>query len=180
MSEPMIATEESSNQNLWYYSLEVYGRAGFAEAALALQDVYDLDVNILLGCLWAGKAGHLLDAKSLCTLECQCELWRREIIEVFRALRRELKGHKDSEMRRIRTNAKARELDAEKVQQERIQSILGSLTELGTVGHAAENLSTYLRSLDLEINQEIRSNFAILLTVAFQGLNESEAESLLK
>ena len=176
----MVTTEECSCQDLWHYSLDVYARTGFAESAIALQDFYGLDVNILLSCLWAGKAGHRLDAMSLSALERQCRPWRRDVIEVFRALRRDLKDHVDSNIQCIRIAAKARELDAEKIQQEKIQSILGSLAGSGTAKHAAENLKAYLRSLDLGLNQEIRSYFVRLLAAGFEGLNRSEAETLLK
>ena len=42
----------------WDYSLAVYGRDGVSPALITFQDRHDLDVNILLLCLWAGHSGR--------------------------------------------------------------------------------------------------------------------------
>ena len=44
----------------WDFSLAVYGKPGFPQAAIALQDRHGLNVNMLLFCLWAGANGRLL------------------------------------------------------------------------------------------------------------------------
>ncbi len=42
----------------WDYSLDIYGREGVAPALITFQDRHNLDVNILLLCLWAGQSGR--------------------------------------------------------------------------------------------------------------------------
>ena len=42
----------------WDYSLEVYRRDGVSPALISFQDRHNLDVNILLLCLWAGQSGR--------------------------------------------------------------------------------------------------------------------------
>ncbi len=169
------APGKPEGRGLWHYSLDVYRRPGFARAAIALQDQYQMDVNLLLACLWAGNAGHLIDAETFRELELRCGPWRREVIEVFRELRRRLKGHEDQEFCRIRAGAKARELDSEEIQQERIQAILGPLSGQGSAAKAAENLKSYLFLLDRKMDKDVQELLARLLAIAFEGLSENEA-----
>ena len=42
----------------WDFSLGIYGWAGIPQACLELQSAHELDVNILLYCLWFGASGH--------------------------------------------------------------------------------------------------------------------------
>lgn len=173
------ALGEPEGRGLWHYSLDVYGRPGFERAAIALQDRYEMDVNLLLACLWAGNAGHLIDAETFRELELRCGPWRREVIEVFRDLRRRLKDHEDQEICRIRAGAKARELDSEEVQQKRIQALLGPLCGKGSAPEAADNLKAYLSLLDRKMDKDVQELLASLLAIAFEGLSEKEAIKLL-
>ena len=169
----------TSDSGLWLYSLEVYGRPGFADAALALQDKYAMDVNLLLTCLWSASVGENLSPGKLQELEVRCAPWRHDVIEVFRELRRDLKGNEDPEISRIREFAKARELDSEKIQQERIQAVLGTLQGQESVEKAAENLKAYLSIVNQRMNKEIRGLLAKLLVLAFDRVTNTEAEKLL-
>ena len=52
-----MATDFESHP-FWDYSLEVYRRDGVSPALISFQDRHNLDVNILLLCLWAGQSGR--------------------------------------------------------------------------------------------------------------------------
>ncbi len=41
----------------WDYSLGIYRKPGVADACIALQDEFGLDVNMLLACLWFSAEG---------------------------------------------------------------------------------------------------------------------------
>ena len=42
----------------WDFSLIVYMTPGVGPACVALQEAHELDVNIVLFCLWAGASGR--------------------------------------------------------------------------------------------------------------------------
>ena len=52
-------------QNFWKFSLELYDREGVAAACLALQEEYQLDVNLLLFCYWHGSNFGVIDTERL-------------------------------------------------------------------------------------------------------------------
>lgn len=75
----------------WNFSGTVYGRAGVAEACLALQDRHGLDVNLLLFCAWAGTHGRRLDGGDLGLLRQASRPWQDNVVAPLRAARRWLK-----------------------------------------------------------------------------------------
>jgi len=72
----------------WDYSLEVYRRDGVSPALITFQDRHNLDVNILLLCLWAGQSGRgeLDDADFSHVLSVSAN-WNPEIVCAIRAVR---------------------------------------------------------------------------------------------
>jgi len=72
----------------WDYSLDVYRRDGVSPALITFQDRHDLDVNILLLCLWAGQGGRgeLDDADFVHALRVSAN-WNPEIVCALRDVR---------------------------------------------------------------------------------------------
>ncbi|WP_042695500.1 TIGR02444 family protein [Azospirillum sp. B506] len=101
----------------WDFSLAVYGRPGVPACCLALQDRRGVDVNVLLFAAWAGlDCGIGLSADELLRIDGTVAGWREEVVRPLRALRRRAKAEDDAFYRRM----KAAELEAERVQQDRL------------------------------------------------------------
>ncbi|KAA0683462.1 TIGR02444 family protein [Roseomonas genomospecies 6] len=127
-----------SENPLWDFSLAVYGRPGVPAACLDLQDRLGQDVNLLLFAAWAGMDCNAdLPAAELERIDSAVAPWRAEVVRPLRAVRRRVKGEDDALYRRM----KAAELEAERVQQDRLFALSG-LTPApgGSVEAAAANL----------------------------------------
>ncbi|PWC39718.1 TIGR02444 family protein [Azospirillum sp. TSO35-2] len=123
----------------WDFSLAVYGRPGVPAACLALQDRRGVDVNTLLFAAWAGIAcaARLSDAE-LARIDGAVAGWREEVVRPLRALRRRAKAEDDTLYRRM----KAAELEAERVQQDRLFAAAGLMPrDGGSNGLAAANMA---------------------------------------
>ncbi len=123
---------------LWEFSLALYGRPGVPAACLDLQDRLGQDVNLLLFAAWAGMACNAdLPAAELARIDSAVAPWRAEVVRPLRAVRRRVKGEDDALYRRM----KAAELEAERVQQDRLFALSGlKPAPGGGVALAAANL----------------------------------------
>lgn len=112
----------------WDFSLAVYGRPGVPACCLALQDRRGVDVNVLLFAAWAGlDCGIRLSAGELVRIDGSVAGWRDEVVRPLRALRRRAKAEDDAFHRRM----KAAELEAERVQQDRLFAAGGLTPQAG-------------------------------------------------
>lgn len=127
-----------SDNPLWDFALAVYGRPGVPAACLDLQDRLGQDVNVLLFAAWAGMACNAdLPAEELGRIDRAVAPWRDEVVRPLRAVRRRAKGEDDALYRRL----KAAELEAERVQQDRLFALSGlAPAQGGGVALAAANL----------------------------------------
>lgn len=101
----------------WQFSLRVYAEPGVASECLALQDAFDLDVNVLLFSAWLGAARQIaLTADEIDGIKRRAGPWNGEVVKPLRQVRRYLKasGYERSE---FRDKAKALELEAEQLEQ---------------------------------------------------------------
>lgn len=123
----------------WDFSLAVYGRPGVPACCLALQDRRGVDVNVLLFAAWAGlECGIRLSAADLARIDGTVSGWRDEMVRPLRALRRRAKAEDDALYRRM----KAAELEAERVQQDRLFAAGGLKPQPGgSVELAAANMA---------------------------------------
>lgn len=106
----------------WDFSLAVYRRPGVAAACLDLQDRRGADVNVLLFAAWAATAcGVRLTAEALARLDAAVAPWREEVVRPLRAVRRRVKEEDDGLYARLKTT----ELEAERIQQDRLFALSG-------------------------------------------------------
>lgn len=106
----------------WDFSLAVYRREGVPDLCLDLQDRRGADVNVLLFAGWAGAAcGVRLGAAELARLDAAVAPWREAVVRPLRAVRRRVKGEDDGLYARL----KAAELEAERLQQDRLHALSG-------------------------------------------------------
>jgi uncharacterized protein (TIGR02444 family) len=122
----------------WRFSLQFYRLAGVADACIALQDEYAVDVNLLLFLLWRAGDGRLLSTDEVKTLDDKVRDWRNLTVVSIRTIRRKLKSKQtlvaSGEQEAFRTKIKAIELEAERLQQQ----ALFALSQSESLGKEAE------------------------------------------
>lgn len=102
----------------WKFSIAVYSAPGAADECLAVQERYDLDVNVLLFCAWIGQSRKIaLAPKDIEALDAAAAPWHEATVKPLRSVRRYMKGKPDSEIIALRTRVKGAELDAERIEQ---------------------------------------------------------------
>lgn len=160
-------------ERFWDYSLAVYGRPGFAEASLALQDRLGADVNMLLFCCWHAAVGRgALAREDVTRLIASVRRWRETVIEPLRAMRRALKPHPRPDARVLRDRIKACELEAERIEQSMLEDDAFRLSATGRSPAggreaAAGNIRTYLSLLGTGTAEPDRGDIERLLDAAF-------------
>lgn len=109
-----------SDNLLWYFSQDLYGRSGVAPACLALQDEAGADVNLVLYLLWCARTGRRVDAAAIHAADAGIAAWRAAVVEPLRAVRRALKAEPLAGFASVayRDRIKAVELEAERVVQD--------------------------------------------------------------
>ena len=115
----------TKHADFWRFSLAVYRQDSVQQECLNLQDRYDIDVNLILLCAFAGAAhGALLKAKGVKEASDAVGIWQRQIVSGLRGVRRTLKpflsasSTLDTPVAHLRTQVKALELEAERIEQQ--------------------------------------------------------------
>lgn len=103
--------------SLWDFSLAIYAMPGVAPACLRCQDESGADVNTLLFLLWQARRGSRLTDSGIRAADHVASEWRREIVHPLRKARRSLKAMGEEA---LRAQVAAAELEAERIQQERL------------------------------------------------------------
>ncbi|WP_051431758.1 TIGR02444 family protein [Rhodovibrio salinarum] len=163
----------------WRFSLDLYGRPGVDAACLSLQGRHDLDVNLLLLCVWAGQTGTRLSRADVTLLADKVAAWQGEVVQSLRAVRRWLKSQDATSAitpladaaERLRDGVKAQELAAEQLE----QALLYEAVQAGGVGAPASvgprlamgNLDAYFACLSREPGVADAADLAQILTAAF-------------
>ncbi|HAW24775.1 MAG: TIGR02444 family protein [Gammaproteobacteria bacterium] len=111
-----------NNDDLWNFALACYAEPDAEKACLELQAL-GLDVCLLLTCSWLEIRGVRQNAQRLEQLKQLSLDWQREVVVPLRSLRlawRE-QAATDTELEGLRKCVKRLELDAERVQLDRLQ-----------------------------------------------------------
>ena len=140
------ASETSSDSAFWRFSVRFYALPEIAPACLALQDEADVDVNLLLFLLFLADNNRVLTRDEVARLDALIQPWRSEVVEPLRALRRRLKtGIGDFPLNEgFRNMVKKLELEAERVEQGRLESLVAVLGRQTPREEAARaNLAAY-------------------------------------
>ncbi len=164
----------SSANPFWDFSLELYERDGVAEACIGLQDDADLDVNLLLYCIWAAIEGPgRLEDSELDRALSVAGAWQQQVVQPLRSARRAAGtlGGAGLFANACRRDIAATELGAERVEQwllfdafnERARQPPGDALEA-----ACGNLAGYLR-LAARDPAGCQARLAVLLQAAFPG-----------
>ena len=115
MAAPDAGTLDNA---FWQFSLTVYGAPGVADACLAAQERYGVDVNILLFCAWLAVARKVaLTQADIKAIEDQVGEWHERAVRPMRGVRRYMKNVPGGEVAALRIRVKAAELEAEQIEQ---------------------------------------------------------------
>jgi len=181
----IVALEE---QGVWDFSLSIYGEPEVEQACLLMQDKLDVDINLLLTCLWMAVSGRgRLSLEELDDLEAQVAFWRDEIIIPLRQVRKRLKDvsriggqiHKS-----LKKAVSSCELDAEQVEQQMLEQALlhrHQDVESGAARRLGDALQNILLLMQRSSQMEPGWNrsLAILLGACFPGLERAEVVGIL-
>ena len=152
---------------LWDFSLRIYAQPGVSAAAIALQDQYGLDVNLLLLCLWCGVEGPgALDAATFGRCRDAVDEWQRTVVAPLRELRRRLKTGSDVHEEQ-RDRVAAEELAAEHAEQRLLAELLsdsGTKRSLAASSQiAAANLRAYCNCAGVSVSAAIDEQLGVLV-----------------
>jgi uncharacterized protein (TIGR02444 family) len=147
--------EEDAGSPFWRFSLATYREPGVAEACLALQDGFGVDVNVLLFVLWLGAQGRQLDDVEMQFVRDAAADWASDVVARLRGVRRRLKDDAPlvtpDAAQAFRTQVKRLELEAERLEQEALHGLAGRIAagERMPPGAAIRaNIETLARALD--------------------------------
>lgn len=134
--------------DFWLWSNTVYGRDEVRKAALALQDQFDLNVNILLWCVWSS---YHFDTHQELTMRKAIDVtgnWNKEVTANIRKARRFAKSALGDSA--LYTELKNIELKAEKHEQSQLQELAFNIgvTQSGS-GETAQRIA--LRNLAIYV-----------------------------
>lgn len=148
----------------WEFSVLHYANPGVADACLTLQDRYGLDVNLVLFCIWFGSNYGELTHHQLDLAMNFSATWAANVVEPLRQSRRWIKQHREEiainpdELEKFRSHIKRLELEAEHLQQDRLQQLVPEPvchSESGNHEAVALNLNAYLRRMGVEKDEDV-------------------------
>lgn len=167
---------KTSDFPFWRFSLAVYDKPGVPEICIDLQDRHGVDVNILLYLLFRARDAVALGRNDIERLDAGLAPWRTRIVHPLRHVRRALKEGEFADLARdddaLRSQVKATELQAEKLQQRMLERI-GS----GIPGEACADVTeavrqtwrAYAAHLDAPLPDNERDAFLAALAAAEPG-----------
>jgi uncharacterized protein (TIGR02444 family) len=159
---------ELPDNPFWDFSAHLYAQPGVSKACLRLQDEFDLDVNLLLFCLWCAHCGPgRLSREDLLACAELIRAWQAETLQPLREIRRHPQSSLPADLAAFsRHSLLAAELAAERVEQELLYRwASGRVRAVNVDGpaEAARNLVAYLAMRKLEasaVATELRSLLA--------------------
>ncbi len=139
----------------WPFAEDLYSQSGVADHCLWLQDHCEVDVVMLLFCLWAGKYRGALSREHLEQLLAETERWSAHLIRPLRGARRWLKAEAEQGSG-LYQQLKTVELAAEQQLIERLEAALEASATDNTPGGGAAgaNLEDYLVLADIRLPSE--------------------------
>lgn len=137
----------------WNFSLAVYSTEGVPAELVALQDTFDLDVNIVLFCLWLGfEKGVRLSTEQLDSIYARSTPWHLDTVVPLRGVRRYLKTGTAAQSvaqraAELRMQVKRLELLSEQIEQAILYDWFSDSrtpAATGTRAAAEENLTLFM------------------------------------
>jgi uncharacterized protein (TIGR02444 family) len=169
---------EFPDHPFWDFSLDVYMSNGVGAACLDLQDAHELDVNVLLFCLWVGASGRgALTEAEMKTVTDAVHAWHHDIVRALRAVRTLMKGGMDPApvdlAESLRQRIQKTEIDCEHTEQLMLAAAVETTADDSRaddlrLGDAVSNVALYFQSFGANASAQDRQNIAVMLRVAFR------------
>ena len=176
---------EFPDHPFWDYSLKVYMSDGVGAACLALQEAHQLDVNVVLFCIWLGASGRgALTDSEMAEVTRAVGAWHDSVVRPLRAVRMRMKGgmppSPDALADSLRRRIQKIEIDCEHTEQLMLAAVVernagASGTE---AADAVANIGCYFRALGISVSDEDRNHLGVVLRVAFPEASSSEIDIL--
>lgn len=162
----------------WTFSTRLYGRDGVAAACLALQERHQLDVNILLFCIWsAAERGQVLSRDEMASVLDRVGAWHEEVVRQLRAVRQRMRdgapGMDGELVESVRKRVLGAELECEHVEQLMLAGLLPEEkgdAEQGTPDAALHNIARYYVAAGYGANDGDARDIAALLAPLFPDI----------
>lgn len=174
----------NQSTSFWIFSNQLYDTDGVAEICLQLQADFELDVNLLLFCLWLAQYDLEPSEEEWNRLLNFSKEWKSHVVQPLRNTRQWMKAQslyqeRNEEYLLLREQIKRNELAAEKIQQEFIERSLANLSseELGndrtkfSEKRANSLLSRLLQTTGHKFEGEIVNQFSQLIKLSNNKLN---------
>ncbi|WP_439886706.1 TIGR02444 family protein [Pseudomonas sp. MBLB4123] len=129
--------------DLWRFAEDYYQRPGVETACLQLQD-QGADVCLLICAVWLGRRGVACTAWRIEQLQAIARPWQRQVVERLRQIRQDWRdaARGDDALAGLREQIKRLELDAERVQMQRL-----AVTSRDWPAESAKDLEAWLDAL---------------------------------
>ena len=162
-------------KDFWEFSITVYAADGVVSACLALQDTYDIDINLLLFGCWYGCSFGELDESSIDQALDFSRTWKSEVVQPLRDVRVWMKANSmkfksldDTQYSILRERIKFDELAAEKIQQQALEKFaqnVGSkpISKTRHFDSAMFNVKKLLNRDSIEMDEVIEAKLTIIL-----------------
>ena len=180
----------SSSEGFWDFSNRIYRVDHVSHACLSLQDESGADVNMLLFCCWAATVNVELSDDQFQNVLRFSRSWADDIVRPLRAIRSTMKhdGGRLSAVpiatfSELRENIKKIELQAEKLQQQQLETMIGTATSRSETTDlqylAVSNLRRYCRAEHIDLTTSIIDKLMIILLAAIPSTTKQAARDLL-
>ena len=105
------------DNEFWRFSLRVYAAPGVADECLALQEAFEIDVNLLFFCAWLGASRRVaLTQPDIERADAAVRDWHERVVRSLRGIRQTLKSI-CGDCAGFRLKVKGIELEAEQTEQ---------------------------------------------------------------
>ena len=170
---------EFPDHPFWNFSLNVYTSEGVGPVCLELQDAHELDVNIVLFCMWLGASGRGdLSAAEMKSVTDAVKEWHHEVVRELRAVRVRMKGGMSQApadlTESLRQRIQKTEIDCEHTEQLMLAAAIetkadDSRAEDARLADAVANIAEYFKGFGGTVSDTDRANIAHMLGVVFSG-----------
>jgi uncharacterized protein (TIGR02444 family) len=147
-----------------------------------MQDRYDLNVNLLLWCVWCGAFFEAADHLTMLNAIDRAKRWTTSVTQPLRSVRRALKPPPPATLPEgssaLREQVMAAELASERILQHELQQLAQGMLSPAALGgveadRARKNLAAYVRSVDAAR----KNGFSVSLLERLVALTLPPAES---
>ena len=157
---------------------------GVGAACLELQDAHELDVNVLLFCLWCGASGRgALTADEMKIATDAVHAWHHDIVRSLRAVRTLMKSGMEPAPAHLAESLRQRlqktEIDCEHTEQLMLAAAIETTVDVTReddlrLVDAVSNVSQYFQLFGAKASAQDRQNVVVMLRVAFRDLGPAD------